>query len=1010
MLIIWKDHFLQGIFALTLIILLVALQQITGARETPAAEHGVLDLRGWDLTKTGIFSLDGEWEFYPHQLLSPAEIHNAQLKSVMIHVPGNWENEKINKGTKMSGKGYGTYRLVIRNIPIDQTLAISKRYIRFSDALYVDGKLLGQSGIPGISLETYEPRNVPYTVYFRSDAAEIEIVLQAANFDFRSGGIFSSIEFGLGPHMENKKIFQTGLELVVMGFLLLFGLLFLYLFFHLHRDILQLLHAFFFFSFAVIVFTNGERMLLQMFPDLSFELAFKIKYISVYIMPMLVFLIISKIVTNRRMRIGLMVISSFHALYCLLIAITPFRFYSNGQESFYVMSLLTFVAASAFLFHQYASGKYGSITKPQFQLLIASVWTLFLSSMLTILNTWNLISIALSNMTVLFILMAFALLLVYQYVRAYDSMQQLTRKLQIADRMKDEFLLLTSHELNSPLHSIIHLSRSLLETPVRRPNEAEIREKLQIIRNTAYRMSNLVNDLIDISRFKDGSLKIIPGMVDLVSCISVVIDVFGFLATAKGIVLERRIEPEARYVIADESRLLQVLYNLVYHIIGLQNNGEILFECRQDNGCVQIMIRHDARRVVLTHNEMKESSTSMDVHSVAAGLSIATELVKLMGGKLVINDSVGTMQIALPSAALEDTEAAATAFQEEGPLKAGSDLEDLLGSPSATILIATTDLVDMEQLNSLLTTEGFRVAFASSDVEVQTAITQRGRLDLIILDVMLPSVTGFEVCKRIRLDFSQAELPVLFVNTRSTPVDIESCIAAGGNDFITRPLDAGEILVRVHTLLGMKRLVKEAADNEMAFLRSQIKPHFLYNALGTIMSLCYTDGPRAGELLGSFSRYLRILFHLDNSEETIPLSKEMELVLAYVEIEQERFGKRLKVEFDVDESLYHCKVMPLIIEPLVENAIRHGVSRKVNGGTVRLTIREHEDLVKVVVEDDGVGMTQEQVSSLFVRRSQGQGIGLKNMARRLKHLNGQTPIINSTLGHGTKVTIMFPYQ
>lgn len=193
-------------------------------------------------------------------------------------------------------------------------------------------------------------------------------------------------------------------------------------------------------------------------------------------------------------------------------------------------------------------------------------------------------------------------------------------------------------------------------------------------------------------------------------------------------------------------------------------------------------------------------------------------------------------------------------------------------------------------------------------------------------------------------------------------------------------------------------------------MRSQIKPHFLYNALGTIMSLCFTDGPRAGELLGSFSRYLRILFHLDNTEELIPLSKEMELIRAYVEIEQERFGSRLQVKLDVDSSLYSCKVMPLLIEPLVENAIRHGVSKKIDGGTVRLTIRRYEDSVQVVVEDDGVGMSGKQVAFIMNRSHTEQGIGLQNVQRRLKHMNGQAPVIQSEQGLGTKVTIKFPYQ
>ncbi|PQP85034.1 hypothetical protein C0Q44_11205 [Paenibacillus sp. PCH8] len=1008
MTVIRKDRFLQGLVFMTLLLILVMVFQITGGRETPVAKQGILDLTGSKWTNA-IIPLNGEWEFYPDQLLTPEQLHQAQIRPTMMYVPGNWEDKEINNGHPMSGQGYGTYRLIVRNVPQDEQLAIAKHYVRFSDTMYVNGKLVGQSGLPATSAQAYEPRNEPYTIYFHSENKEIEIVLQVANFDFRSGGIYSSIELGEGKSVGVRAILQSGFELLIIGMVLMFGLLFFYLYIRLHRDGVQLLYALFFVGFALIVVTNGERLLLQLFPELSFEVVFKLKSIAVYGVPVIVSMIAWKLASGVISWKWLRVPSFLLILYVILIVVTPFRIYSYVQDIMYLVALLTYVIAFIVILRQYMLRKYGSKSRSQFQLLITCIWIMLVNSMLAIVVIWNPMSQILLNCTTLFILGAFTVLLIYQYVRAYDSMQQLTRELQLSDKVKDEFLLLTSHELNSPLHSIIHLSRSLLGTPLRRTNEVEMRSKLQLIRNTAYRMSNLVNDLIDMSRFRDGSMKVAVGTVDLVSCLSLVTEVLGFLATGKGIVLVRRLEPEARYIIADESRLLQVLYNLVYHLIGQHSHRELIIECERHDEHVRIILRFEAHTEHLVHLEREERPDSEHLHNGSAGLSIAAELVSIMKGRLIVNDAAESIQMELPTAEEAGVEAAL-----ESAVSQEDDGTDLTGAPSgnasAVILIATTDLVDMEHLNTLLSTEGFLVSFASSDLEVHSLLASGKLPDLVIVDALLPSVTGYELCKRIREDFSQVELPVLFINMRSTPADIEACITAGGNDFITRPLDAGEILVRVHTLLGMKRLVKEAANNEMAFLRSQIKPHFLYNALGTIMSLCFTDGPRAGELLGSFSRYLRILFHMDNSEEVIPLSKEMELVQAYVEIEQERFGSRLQVEFDVDTSLYSCKVMPLLIEPLVENAIRHGVSQKINGGTVKLCIQRYEDRVQVVVEDDGVGMSAQQVELIMDRGLTEQGIGLQNVQRRLKHLNGQAPVILSEQGQGTKIIIEFPYQ
>ncbi|KAA8782943.1 response regulator [Paenibacillus amylolyticus] len=1008
--VIRKDRFLLGIGFMTLLLALVVVWQTTSEQERPEAKKGVMDLTGLEWTNRSVIPLDGEWEFYPKQLLTPQQIHLAHIKPIMMQVPGNWDDKSNSHGSVMNGKSYGTYRLLVRNVPQGEMMAIAKRYVRFSDAMYVDGKLMNRSGIPGESAASYVPRNEPYMVYFHPDRSEIEIVLQAANFDFRSGGIYNSIDLGQGRYMENRAMIQAGLELLIIGILGIFSLLFIYLYVRLHRDGIQLLYALFFIGFALTVVTNGERLLLHLVPELSFELVYKLKYIAVYGLSIIASLITWRLVPDDRVwwKKWKKIPSGMLTVYLGLITISPFRVYSSIQEVMYVVNVGSYAVAFFVILRQYIRTSDEKRTRSEAQLLIVCIWLMLVNYVLGIIVTWYPVSQVLLNCTTIVILGTFAMLLIYQYVQAYASMQRLTLQLQLADKAKDEFLLLTSHELNSPLHSIIHLSRSLLTMSMKRTNELEVRSKLQLIRNTAYRMSNLVNDLIDVSRFRDGVVKISLGTVDLVSCLSLVTEVLGFLASGKEIIIVRRMEPDARYITADENRLLQVLYNLVYHMMGQYYNGELIFSSERDQMVIRITLHMKAERGSGSRlGPGGLDTTSAQAERTAAGLSAAYEIVSAMGGKLTINEEKAWITLELPPAADADMILLEAAVGEETYMGEEKKVESM---NSGHVFIATSDLVDLEQLNTLLSAEGFQLSFADNHTKVRSVLAGGRQPDLVILDAMLPEITGYEMCRQIRMEFSQAELPVLFINTRSTPADIEACIQAGGNDFITRPLDAGEILVRIHMLLGMKQLVKQAANNEMAFLRSQIKPHFLYNALGTIMSLCFTDGPRAGELLGSFSRYLRILFHLDNTEELIPLRQEMELIQAYVEIEQERFGSRLQVELDVDSTLYLCKVMPLLIEPLVENAIRHGVSKKIDGGKVTLSIRKHQEQVQVVVEDDGIGMSQEQVTLVLNRNQSDQGIGLQNVQRRLKHLNGQGPVIQSELGQGTKIRIEFPYQ
>lgn len=214
----------------------------------------------------------------------------------------------------------------------------------------------------------------------------------------------------------------------------------------------------------------------------------------------------------------------------------------------------------------------------------------------------------------------------------------------------------------------------------------------------------------------------------------------------------------------------------------------------------------------------------------------------------------------------------------------------------------------------------------------------------------------------------------------------------------------------VRTKRFSKKLEKEAAVNEMAYLQSQIKPHFLYNALSAIMAFCYTDSEKAGELLNSLSKYLRIVFNTDNRGELVTLQREIELVQSYVDIEQARYGERLQTIFEMDETCLQHKIMPLIIQPLVENAIRHGIMKKAQGGTVRLSVQSKGESMEVTVTDDGVGMSEQKIKEILSRKETVFGVGLANINQRLWHFAEKKLTIESKEEHGTTISFSFPLK
>jgi LytS/YehU family sensor histidine kinase len=204
------------------------------------------------------------------------------------------------------------------------------------------------------------------------------------------------------------------------------------------------------------------------------------------------------------------------------------------------------------------------------------------------------------------------------------------------------------------------------------------------------------------------------------------------------------------------------------------------------------------------------------------------------------------------------------------------------------------------------------------------------------------------------------------------------------------------------------QLQSDIKDAEIAFLRSQIKPHFLYNSLNSIASLCIDEPLKAEELTLNLAQYLRSSFDFKQLDSLTTLEKELELVKAYINIEKARFGARLIVVYDVD-AILDIRIPPLIVQPLVENAIRHGLMSNLRGGTVRISVKQETDAgVRFVIEDNGCGMNEDKREEILQVDVQKKGIGLWNINRRIQLLYGVSLRIESEEGIGTKVMFHIP--
>jgi two-component system, LytTR family, sensor kinase len=203
--------------------------------------------------------------------------------------------------------------------------------------------------------------------------------------------------------------------------------------------------------------------------------------------------------------------------------------------------------------------------------------------------------------------------------------------------------------------------------------------------------------------------------------------------------------------------------------------------------------------------------------------------------------------------------------------------------------------------------------------------------------------------------------------------------------------------------IAAARLETQLAQAQLDALKMQLHPHFLFNTLNTISVLMQDDARAANRMLIRLSELLRVALKNETAQE-ISLRQELEFLRGYLEIEQTRFQDRLQVDFDVDAAALDSLVPNLILQPLVENAIKHGIAPRAEAGTIRVEAKRENGRVRLVVRDDGSGLKES--------KNQSGGIGLANTRARLEKLYGAEHSfeLRSPASGGLEVKVSIPFR
>lgn len=1000
------------VIGMMLFTIIVATAHPFGTIDTPSAVKGKLDLSEWELDTHGEVLLQGEWELYNEQLLTPEDIHQAELNRDASGLSGYVDPTKPRSFKQMitsepgTGIGVRTYRMTV-TLPEghDPSLAIKVANVQTSSILYVNGREVGGQGIVSSHPSEQQASYKSYNAYFTNDSNELDIVLQVSNLTHYGYHLNYSIWLGKAETISSQTSNTIAIELC--GVVLCF-IIFLY---HLYiaiytRSLASLYFSLIFMFMALLFLVTGEMLILLFTDTISHEVFLKLQWLGrngIRIALQLYLMRELKTLMPKRINIAILISYVSFLGVIMLLDSSVYSKFADYARLYYVLVLfytLWCLSKEWLMRRKFAHHERSTL----FYIVIVICWSI--SNVNNTLYSVGLVSNKMigSVATGMFILLS-QMLLAISYTRNVERVQRV-------DKIKRDYLLSASYNMKAPLESMHNMTVSMLKREQKGDETVQTDTYIQakMMNQLTKRIIRHIHALVDLTLLKNNELKLNVEPIMLRSSLERAIEAVHGLDKKQSIKVKLNVDAGI-IVYADEERIHQVLYEIIQQLSSRISTSELIIRAERSGQRITITM-HDNGDPLSAEAREKIFRPSFNIDA-DYGLNFfhAREIVQAMRGRLTLDSSAegegNTLHIVMQG--YYSGEGVNTAEQEqlieirtESLLPAWYELGEHQVQQQ-TILIVDTLHYHIVTLREILI--DYQVVYAYSSEEA-LHILKTYPVDLVMIDMATQGQTGLSLCREIREQYLYIELPIIFMTAGIDHTELEQGLEAGANDYIRKPFIEREVATRVKSLLNMRSAMKLAVEHELAFLQAQIQPHFIYNAMNTMISLCYIDPSKAAELLTDFSQYLRIVLDVDTTGSEVTIRQELELIQIYVNIERARFGDKYKLVLDVPEHLKELRIPSLSVQPLVENAIKHGLYSKLHGGSITVRMSLKEQVLSIVVSDDGVGMTEEKLQQLM-NTDYKTGVGFSNIQKRIKQLRHASLSVHSELGKGTAVTITF---
>ncbi|MBV6492603.1 MAG: Sensor histidine kinase RcsC [Turneriella sp.] len=801
---------MKSITRLLLLFFLLFLSGCTHDETRVVATKGYLDLSAMEFNNSVLYRLEGEWEYFPNQIVTPEEIAEGKKVPLYAEVPKSF-NTYEDKALRLPATASATYRLRVKMPSKTKIYALRIPPPASASRIFINGNLEAQSGLVSQDIATTQyGMRLQYLQLPLAD--NTEIVIQVTNAYLRNGGISHPISLGVPDAVANFRLLAVSNDVFLVVALFTLGLYFIALVLFRNPDKSALYYGLFCIGAATQTLFLGERLGHSIFAPMPWPIFYRIEAFIYFADALAFYFFFQTFFPEAKKSKSLKALALVNTIFIFSSFILPLEVLRVLKTPF------QFFIGLCIIFIFYYTVKFALYKIYGARLFLLGFIIVSLGFTIDALRGSELVAkIHFFPYAVLIFTLLLAILISARMLLIHNENISLSQQLLEADKLKDEFFEQTSHELRMPIQAMVQTLEN-----IRRGSLGALAEKVQqtllVVEDSGRRLLFLIDDITEFVKLKHSRIRLNLERVSLKQTVTPIFRLaLGFVENRPLSIIDE-IPNDMNEVQIDPTRFQQILLNLLSTAIRFAHSPTITVKIEVVEKGIVLRVEYrgaEPNAAFVFTNEKRPSEV---------GALVVERLTNLMHGNYFyqkMGESQHALCIFLPIEMSDDLKIRIqkakdkteyTKTDSNKVLSANANLHLTINHSNGIVLLVSDDANQIRLLQDQLASIGISSIAKRNGAEVLGILENENSIALIICDILLPDISGIDLTRNIRLNYDIGILPVILISGNNQDGIAASAFAAGANDLIRRPFEKIEVLARVKNVL-LQREASFAREN-----------------------------------------------------------------------------------------------------------------------------------------------------------------------------------------------------